>query len=578
MENKSDKVKNYKFISLYLLPYKWKILGVIIALLFTSGTVLSLGQGIKLMIDKGFSGNNPEFLDYALFVLILLSLLLAKATYWRSLLTNTLCEQVVSDIRRDCFSNIIYLSPEFYEVHKTSDVISRLTNDTTMITTIISTIMSSTVRNIILFIGGFILLMMTSIKLTLYILFLIPLVVGVIILIGKSVRNLSRIALEKIALIGHRIEESINGIFTVQSFGREGYEIKMFNSAVEESFKASKRRISARSKLAAIVISSIFGCISFVMWIGGHDVVSGNISGGELSSFIFYAIVVASSLGAISEAIGDLQRANSGIERIIEVLNYKSKIEESSNAKEINIEEFNQISISNLKFSYPANKDNIIINDINFEINRGENIALVGSSGSGKTTIMNILLRLYDIDSGILSINGHNIKDLTIKNLRDHFSVVPQDTIIFSASIYDNILYGNPDSTEEEVMQAAKMAEVLEFALKLPDGINSFVGERGIRLSGGQKQRISIARAFLKDSPIMMLDEATSNLDTENESIIQEARLTHNKTTITIAHRLSTIQNADKIIVLNSGSIEAIGAHEDLLAQSPTYQKLYSYA
>ncbi|MBN8828839.1 MAG: ATP-binding cassette domain-containing protein [Sphingobacteriia bacterium] len=560
----------------YILPYKFDLAWIVLSLILTSSSVLAIGQGIKNLIDKGFKNNNSNVLDTALLILICITIFLAIATFFRSFLTNNLCEKVIADIRKDAYRKIVNLSPEYFEENKTSDIISRLTNDSTLLTNVIANVLSVALRNIILFIGGLILLLNTSSKLSLYVILLIPIVISPILLIGKQVRGLSKEALEKVSLIGYQIEESLNGIFTVQAFNRENFEISQFNNTVNDALTASKNRIFKRSVLIALVIAGIFGAISFVLWIGGKEVLKGNLSAGELSSFVFYSIIVASSLGAISEIVSDLQRASGAIERILELPLLESKIIENPNPKYNNPKLFENINFQNVFFSYPANKNFGIIKNFILEINKGELIAFVGHSGAGKTTLFNLLLRFYDVEEGKIAINNINIKDLSLNNLREHFSIVPQDTVIFSASIWDNIKYGNPDASDNEILEAAKAAEVDEFVNKFPQKYNTFVGERGMRLSGGQKQRIAIARAILKNSPILLLDEATSNLDTENELLIQKAiaRLMTGRTTLVIAHRLSTILNADKIIVLDNGEIISMGTHHELIKNCETYQKL----
>lgn len=576
MSKFSSTNKSYLLAFGYLKPFKKELFWVMISLLISSISVLGIGDGIGTLIDNGFSKGNSDVLNQALIILLLISTVLAAATFSRTYFISNICEKAVAKIRKDAFKVVVSMPVEFFESHKVSDIITRLTNDTTLLTNIITSLFSVAIRNFILLMGGLVLLFKTSLFLSSIVLALIPIVVLPIVLLGRKVRGLSKETLAKVSEISERIEESLGGILTVQVFGREKYEEHLLNNKVTEALETAQNRIYLRSLMVAVVIAIVFGAISVVLWIGGHEVINGNLSSGSLSSFVFYSVLVASSSGALVEAISEFQKASGAIDRIFHLLSYKSNIIEPISPRVVNKNDFHDIQFNNVTFSYPSNPDKIVLNNISLDIKAGEKIAFVGYSGSGKTTIFNILLRLYDTSGGNVYLNGVNIRDFSLANLRDFFAIVPQDTVIFSASIWDNIKYGNINATDKAIIEASKAAEIHEFIESLPQKYNTFVGEKGMRLSGGQKQRIAIARAILKDSPVLLLDEATSNLDNENEQMIQKAisRLMSEKTTLIIAHRLSTIVNADKIVVIDNGQITDIGTHQELLLRSETYIKL----
>lgn len=581
LDNTTTPPKRSKLNSLlpvlpYLYPHKKTIIGVLIALLFTSSSVLGLGKGIQYLIDEGFSGNNPHLLDKALLVLLGVTLLLAAATYTRASLINILCEKVVAALRLDVYNHIIRVSPSFFEVTKTSDVLSRLTTDTTLLNGIISTVLSIALRNSIMLIGGMGMLIITSPKLTAYVLVIVPMVLIPIIIMGRRVRRLSRLAQDKIVGISAHIEESLNGIKTVQAYTREEEEYKIFSMRVQDALDMAVTRVRVRALLVAIVISTVFVSVACVLWIGGHDVLAGKMTAGSLSSFIFYAILVASSLGALSEVAGDLQRAAGATERLFELLSVQSDITDPEKPQHLAEPVQGNIVFDNVSFAYPARLHAPSLVDFSLTVKSGETIALVGPSGAGKSTLLQLLLRFYDPQQGSITLDNITISALSLEELRSQFGLVAQEPVIFSGSAFDNIRYGRTEASEEEVIQAAKSAEAWEFLAKLPEGIHSFLGERGVRLSGGQRQRIAIARAILKDPKILLLDEATSNLDVENEQLVQKAleTLMGNRTTLVIAHRLATVLKADKIVVINEGKIEAIGTHTELLQQNGLYARL----
>lgn len=569
-------LKSLRAIKKYLAPYKKGLIGVMIALVFTSSSVLGLGRGIQYLIDKGFSGNNPALLDKALLVLLFVTLLLAIATYTRASLINIICEKVVADIRMDVYRHIIKVSPSFFEHTKTSDVLSRLTTDTTLLNGIIASVLSIALRNVLMLTGSLIFLFITSAKLTAYVLVIVPLVVVPIIILGRKVRGLSKLAQDKIVDISAHIEESLSGIKTVQAYTREDVECAQFGHKVGDALDTAVLRVRRRATLVALVITMVFSAVACVLWIGGHDVLAGKMTAGQLSSFIFYAIVAASSLGALSEVASDLQRAAGATERLFELLTIESDIRDPEHQEHLPNDFSGEIIFSDVSFCYPARPDKRSLNSFNLHVHPGETIALVGPSGAGKTTLFQLLLRFYDPQHGSITLDGIELRQLPVKELRGQFGLVSQEAVIFSASALENIRYGNPDATVEEVISAAKSAEAWSFIEMLPQGLDTYLGEKGVRLSGGQRQRIAIARAILKNPRILLLDEATSNLDAANELLVQQAleKLMANRTTLVIAHRLSTIINADRIIVVNDGKIEAIGKHNDLVVQKGLYSEL----
>ncbi len=528
------------------------------------------------MIDKGFVAGSAQWLNYALLGMLAVILVMSLATYTRFYLVSWLGERITADLRRRVFSHLLTLSPEFFEQNRTGDVLSRLTNDTTQLETVIGSSVSMALRNALLLLGGLVMLAITSLKLTLLVLLAIPFVLVPIIAFGRRVRSLARASQDSVANVGAYTDEVIHEIRTVQAYGHETESAREFTTRVEATFSTGIKRIRQRALLVAAVITLVFSAIALILWVGGHDVLSGAISAGELSAFIFYAVIVASAMGTISEVIGDVQRAAGATERLVELLATPSSLPQVQNPRAFPVPAAGALSMRDIGFAYPSRPDAPVFKQFNLQINPGEKIALVGPSGAGKTTVFQLLQRFYDPQAGEILVDGVNIKDADINALRERIALVPQDPVIFASSLRDNVRYGRPDATDEEVIAACKAAFAMEFIEQLPEGLDSFLGERGLRLSGGQKQRIAIARAILADRPILLLDEATSALDSNSEQQVQQALevLMQNRTTIMIAHRLSTVINADKILVLQQGNIVASGTHQQLLASSELYQQL----
>ncbi|MCE2926643.1 MAG: ATP-binding cassette domain-containing protein [Rickettsiales bacterium] len=562
----------------YLLPYKWQVMGASIAVLFTSSAVLGLGWGLKYLVDEGLSKGNSGLLDRAFLLLIGVTLLLAVASYIRFYLVSWIGERVVADIRRDVYRTLLAMPIGFFEKTRTGELLSRLTTDTTLLQTVIGSSVSVAARNIITMTGAIILLLFTSAKLTGYMFLMLPLVVAPIIIMGKRVRFYGRESQERIAEISAHAEESLYGIRTVQAFSLEPHEGKRFERHLQSALKMASLRIRTRALLTALVIMLIFGAIVTVLWFGGKDVLAGRISAGDLSAFVFYSVIVAGAVGAISEVITDLQRAAGAADRLRELLlaGGATALTQTGSDSAFVMPTGGIVVFDDVTFTYPARPEKPALEHFSLAVKSGQMIALVGPSGAGKTTLFNLLLRFYEPDSGAIRINGQDIHELTLEELRGMIGIVPQDATIFSGSARSNILMGKMDATEEELMQAVRSASALEFLEKLPEGLDTHLGEKGVQLSGGQRQRIAIARAILRNPRILLLDEATSALDSENEHHIQQAleQVMWGRTTFVIAHRLSTITRADQIVLLDEGRIAAIGTHAELLNRSPLYARL----
>lgn len=566
------------FLAHYLKAFRIQIAITFLSIIVVSCSILGLGYALKYLIDHGFASKNEQSLNYAFLMLIAIIILISLASYNRSYRVNWICEKLETGIKKDAFKNIINISPSYFEYHKVSDIVSRLTSDLSVVISSLTTIASYSIRNILMAIGGLIMLLAGSLKLATYVLIILPIVILPIIIVGRRVKILSKENQRNIADYNGLMEENLSFIKTVQAFNNEEFEINKFGDFLDNALILAKERIRLRSLFFSITIFLILVAVAFVLWIGGSDVLDGKMSAGDLSSFIFYSVLTATSLGGLSENYSDIQRAIGALERIIETIQAQDNIIKADNPVKLKVSEKRSLQIKNLSFFYPSSSEIKILNNLNFEVSANSTIALVGPSGAGKTTVFQLLLRFYDPQEGEIKLDGVNIKNFSLSDLRQEFALVSQDPVIFSASAYDNILYGNINASKKQVIEAAKAAEIFDFFHSLPEGLDTYLGEKGMKISGGQKQRIAIARAVLRNPKILLLDEATSSLDSENERLVQLAlsRLSKNRTTIVIAHRISTIINADKIIVLDKGKIIAEGTHQELLDNCKLYNQLYS--
>ena len=563
-------------VGTFLKPYRRQVLYAAVALVIAAAAVLAVGQGLKTVVDRGFGAGDAAELNRGLVLLLGVVVVMATATFIRFYYVSWLGERVTADLRRVLFDHLLKLSPEFFEMTRTGEVISRITNDTAMLETVIGTSASMAVRNVLLLVGGLVMLALTSAKLTLLVLLGVPLVVLPIVLFGRRVRKLAKASRDRVGDVGAYLDEALHEIRIVQAYVHEGEDRRDFAQQVEAAFTTAQERIRQRALLIAAVIFLVFGAIGVILWIGGHDVLSGRLSTGQLSAFVFYAAIVAAAVGALSEVAGEIQRAAGATERLFELLAVEPGIRAPAAPVALPAPGEGTVSFQAVTFHYPSRPASPALDGFVLDVRAGEKVALVGPSGAGKTTVFQLLLRFYDPQSGAVRIDGVDLRAADPQDVRRRLALVPQEPVLFAASVSENVRYGRPDATEDDVRAACAAAYAAEFIERLPERYDSFLGERGVRLSGGQRQRLAIARAILADRPILLLDEATSALDAESEQMVQLAleRLMTGRTVLIIAHRLATVRHADRIAVMDRGRVVAAGPHEQLLRESPLYARL----
>ncbi|TPK88916.1 ABC transporter transmembrane domain-containing protein [Mesorhizobium sp. B2-4-17] len=575
-EERRRSLKPLRRLFPYIGHYRTLVVGAVISLVIAAATTLTLPLAVRRMIDHGFSSPSTTFIAEYFAALVAMAAVLAAASAGRYYFVITLGERVVADIRRDVFAHVTMLSPSFFDTAQSGEIVSRLAADTTQVKSAVGATASVALRNVILGLGAVGMMVVTSPKLSGLVIAAIPIIVLPLVAFGRSVRRKSRQAQDTLADATAYASEQIGAVRTLQAFTNENLVTGRFSGAVEAAFDAARASIFARSFLTFFAIFTIFSSVVAVLWFGSRDVLAGNLSPGTLGQFLLYSVFAAGALGALSEVWGELAQAAGAAERLTEILAEKPAIQAPAEPKPLPAVAKGAIVFDDVSFSYPARPDRAAVHGLSFSVKPGEKVAIVGSSGAGKSTVFSLILRFYDPETGKVMIDGVDVREAAPVAVRERIAIVPQDVTIFAASARDNIGFGRPGASEAAIEAAAKDALADEFILKLENGYDSQVGERGVMLSGGQRQRVAIARAILRDAPILLLDEATSALDAESETLVQMAleRLMQGRTTIVIAHRLATVLKADRILVMDGGRIVEEGTHQSLVAKGGIYARL----
>lgn len=558
----------------FLRPYITQVVIASIALIVTASATLSLGQGIRLVIDSGFASGEVELLNQSLSLFVAFTVVLTAGTFVRFYFVSWVGERVSADIRLAVFNHLVHMHPSFFEANAPSEIQSRVTTDTTLLQTVIGSSVSIALRNMLMFFGGMALLFITNAKLSLIVLASVPFVVLPVIFFGRRVRVLSRSSQDRLADVGSHVSESFRHIKIVQAFNHQVLDMADFGRVVERALNVALKRIWLRAVLVAVVMLLVFGAVATLIWVGGQDVLSGRTTPGDLAAFIFYAFIVAGSVGAISEVWSDLQRAAGATERLVELLESPSEIADGPMETLAPWQRLD-LTVENVAFHYPSRPDQLVLKDLSFHVAPGEMVALVGPSGAGKSTLFDLLQRFYDVSAGQIALGGVDSRDLNLHVLRSAFGFVPQTPAMFSGSVRDNLTYARPDATSAQVARALRLANAQSFLDALPEGLDTRLGEDGVGLSGGQRQRLAIARALIAEPAFLLLDEATSALDAESEQSIRQSveALKGEMTILVIAHRLSTVRQADRILVFDDGQLIGSGTHNELVSNSELYAR-----
>ena len=573
---RGESLSSLNFALSYLKPYGKQLVLALLSILLAAATVISLGWGFKYLIDVGFQGDSYDNLTYGLLILFALVILMAIASYGRSYYVSWLGEKVTQDIRTELFKHMLKLDLPYFENVRSGELISRLLTDTTLIQIVVGTSGAVALRNILLVVGGLAMMIITSAELSLGAAVIVTVIIVPIIVFGKGIKQKSRQAQASVGHLSGYVEEVVGNIRTSKIFNHESHDLEEFSKLSDTVFSTAEERIKARAWMACLVMSLVFAGVCAIFWFGGKSVISSAMSGGALSMFIFYTVLTAGAIGSFSEIIADLGRASGACERLQELLGQAPVVEERQVGRAIPKDAKGIVAIHNVDFAYPSCPEKVVLQDVSITVPPASKVAIVGPSGAGKSTIFALLQGFYAPTAGKVHVEGIDVSQLNRAALRQHIGLVPQDPVIFSATLKENILYGKPDASDTQMYEAISQAYLTDVVDSLPEGLNTFVGVRGVKLSGGQRQRIAIARALLRSPKILLLDEATNSLDAKSESYIQSAlrSIQHERTTITIAHRLATVKEADIIVVLDQGRVVASGTHATLLTTCELYKKL----